>query len=172
MGGESPQTPHLLEDKTENGQFSGHLILRKNLCTPLNKNFVFLKKIFSFFFEKKMFFWGKCFFEKIKKQFILRQTSSYQKLTPDPPPPTKSPFFLGGGGHFFDLFLQFLFFCHNIYEAYFMGLKTYPGRFSGKSAIFGTSSIIQKLKNLRENVYFSPFFGFLQFLKDHIIFLC
>ena len=35
-----------------------------------------------------------------------------------------------------------------------------------------TSSIIQKLKNLQKNVYFSPFFGFLQFLKDDIIFLC
>jgi len=68
-----------------------------------------------------------------RKHGKLRQTSSYRKLTPDPPSKQKCLFW--EEGHFFDLFLQFLFFYYNIYEAYFIGLNTYPGRFSGQSAI-------------------------------------
>ena len=60
----------------ENGQFREHLIFdkkcffrRKKIVHPNKQELCFLeKKIFSFFFEKKCFFW-KCFFEKIKKNF-------------------------------------------------------------------------------------------------------
>ena len=74
-GGGSPDTNAYLRAKLklsvfENGQFRGHLIFdkktffseKKIFFTPINKNFVFLKKNNVHFFEKKSFFW-KCFFE-------------------------------------------------------------------------------------------------------------
>ena len=48
-------------------------------------------------------------FNDEKNLFILRQTSSYQKLTPDPPPQTKS-LFLGEGSFFRFVSSIFIFF--------------------------------------------------------------
>ena len=69
----------------ENGQFSGHLIFnkktffseKKNLFTPITKNFVFLKKnvFFGNVFSKKLkkifdkFFVGRKVLEILKKKF-------------------------------------------------------------------------------------------------------
>ena len=74
VGGGSPDTNTYLRAKvkvsvSENGQFSGHLIFyKKHFCgekkvfTPINKNFVFLKKKMFLFLKKNVFF--EMFFRK------------------------------------------------------------------------------------------------------------
>ena len=111
-----------------------------------------------------------CFFlSGVKKQFTINVYASDKPLLIGnwllTPPPKKKGLFFGGGGHFFDLFLQFLFFCHNKYEAYFMGLETYPGHFSANRPSPATSSIIQKLKKLGKMCILAHFLVFYNFWR-------
>ena len=110
---------------------------------------------------------------------ILRQTSSYRKLTPDPPPPKKRPFFWVGA--FFRFFSLIFIVWSYTYGGNFMGLKTLPWPISRpighlqlllslfrnfkivqKMAIFGYfSHFLPKSKFWRIGtiIFFSSFFG-------------